>query len=210
MDIDRDQLTGLWRRPRFDSDLEQAVEDRDGVALALIDVDHFKEINDDYGHSVGDEVLKQLAQIISEGEEQYAYRIGGDEFAILMPTISLEQAFLRMEKLRARYQEASAQAHPRQKVTTVTIGVAHYPRDAKDIPALLAAASAAQTSAKENGRNAVSLPPNEEMIMKSCYYSSSAIQKLRALSKKLNRKESPLLREALDDLIRKYDAPVSG
>lgn len=207
MDTERDQLTGLWRSPRFDSDLEQAIEDRDGVALALIDIDYFKQINDDYGHSVGDEVLKQLAKIISEGEEDYAYRIGGDEFAILMPLVSLEQAFLRMEKLRTRYQEASAQAHPKQQQTSVTIGVAHYPRDAKDIASLIAAASAAQAAAKESGRNQVSLPPNEEMVMKSCYYSSNAIQKLRTLSKKLNRKESPLLREALDDLIRKYDAP---
>lgn len=202
-----DPLTQLLRQPRFDADLQQAIDAGDGVALALIDIDYFKEINDNYGHELGDAVLKQLGAIIAAGNEPHAYRIGGDEFAILMPGSTLEQAFLRMEQLRVLYQNASSEAHPQHKHSSVTIGVAHYPRDAKDIASLIAAASAAQAAAKESGRNQVSLPPNEEMVMKSCYYSSNAIQKLRALSKKLNRKESPLLREALDDLIRKYDAP---
>ena len=207
MDTHHDPLTQLLSQPRFDADLQQAIDAGAGVALALIDIDYFKEINDSYGHELGNAVLKQLGNIIAAGNAPHAYRIGGDEFASLMPGSTLEQAFLRMEQLRVLYHNTSSEAHPQHKHSSVTIGVAHYPRDAKDMASLIAAASAAQAAAKESGRNQVSLPPNEEMVMKSCYYSSNAIQKLRALSKKLNRKESPLLREALDDLIRKYDAP---
>jgi diguanylate cyclase len=68
-------------------------------------------------------------------------------------------------------------------------------------------ADAALTAAKESGRNQVALPPNEEMVMKSCYYTGAGVRKLRALAERLNRKESTLLREALDDLLRKYDQP---
>ncbi len=88
-----------------------------------------------------------------------------------------------------------------------TIGVAQYPRDAKDARGLLQAADAALATAKESGRNQVALPPNEEMVMKSCYYPASSMRKLRALAERLGRKDSPLLREALDDLFRKYDIP---
>jgi hypothetical protein len=84
--------------------------------------------------------------------------------------------------------------------------VAHFPRDARDARSLRAAASAALQAAKETGRNQVGLPPNEEMVMKSCYYPTSGIRKLKALAERLGRKESPLLREALEDLIRKYDS----
>lgn len=88
---------------------------------------------------------------------------------------------------------------------SVTAGVAQYPRDAKDSKTLMRSASAALLSAKESGRNQVALPPNEEMVMKTCYYPSTLVRQLKALSEKLDRKESSLFREALTDLIRKYD-----
>jgi len=96
-----------------------------------------------------------------------------------------------------------------QRNLMVTIGVAQYPRDAKDARGLLQAADAALATAKESGRNQVALPPNEEMVMKSCYYPASSMRRLRALAERLGRKDSPLLREALDDLFRKYDVPQS-
>jgi hypothetical protein len=122
-----------------------------------------------------------------------------------------------MEHIRARVEAAqlpklpephhSGLASQEQRQITITVGVAQYPRDAKDLRGLMSAASAALLSAKENNRNQVALPPNEEMVMKSCYYPASSLRKLKVLAERLNRKESRLLREALEDLFRKYKTP---
>ena len=206
MSDEQDAMTGLWRRPRFMSDIQRDLESPDGLALALIDVDYFKDVNDTFGHAAGDMVLKSIAGRIAAVADSRAYRIGGDEFAVLLPNTSLEQAFLRMEALRSAIQAGGAEV-PDGREMTVTVGVAHFPRDAKDGRELLSTAESALANAKENGRNQVSLPPNEEMVMKTCYYSSASIGKLKALAKRLGRTESRLLREALDDLVRKYDQP---
>ena len=92
------------------------------------------------------------------------YHLSGDEFAIVLPGLSLEQAFLRMETLRASIESSARFELPDQRNLMVTIGVAQYPRDAKDARGLLQAADAALATAKESGRNQVALPPNEEMV----------------------------------------------
>lgn len=201
-----DKLTELPNRAALDSTLKGIIEREDGVALALLDIDYFLEINDGFGYEMGDRVLQALAALLARHTPDAAYRISGDEFAIVLSNVTLEQAFLRMEALRARVQEAVDHFElPSRRAVTVTVGVAQYPRDAKDVRGVLSAAAAALEAAKEAGRNQVGLPPNEEMVMKSCYYSSSSMRKLKELAKRLNRKESHLLREALDDLLRKYD-----
>ncbi len=201
-----DSLTGLPNRAALDGKIKSMIEAEDSVALAVLDVDYFLEINDGFGYEVGDRVLQALAALLSHHAPDAAYRISGDEFAVVLPNATLEQAFLRMEALRARVQEAVDHFElPSRRAVTVTIGVAQYPRDAKDVHGVLNAAAAALEAAKDAGRNQVGLPPNEEMVMKSCYYSSSSMRKLKDLAKRLNRKESHLLREALDDLLRKYD-----
>ena len=206
MNKDRDALTGLSSRAAMTRALRQRMEAGADVALAMLDVDHFKEINDQFGHEAGDRLLQTLARLLEKEPCLTAYRISGDEFALLLPEMGLEQAFLRMEALRARI--AAAAEHfdlPEPREVTITIGVAQYPRDGKTADGLLKAADAALLSAKENGRNSVGLPPNEEMVMKSCYYPTTSVRKLKSLAERLNRKEAPLLREALSDLLRKYD-----
>jgi diguanylate cyclase len=139
------------------------------------------------------------------------YRLGGDEFAVLMPDTSLEHAFLEMEELRRKIMVLQEPSLPAGKGITVTIGVAQSPRDAKDGFTLIAAARAALANAKQGGRNQVGLTPTEEsMVLKSCYYSASSLSKLKELAEKRKRKESQLLREALSDLLQKYDAPGAG
>ncbi len=203
-----DTLTGLKDRTSFEVALTQAFTDADSVALALADLDGFHEINMTYGHAVGDEVLRQVAGVLSAALPDQVYRLGGDEFALLMPETSLEKAFLRMELLRTQVLAIDIPQLPSGHRLTITIGVAQHPRDAKDARSLSAAAGAAQASAKESGRNQVGLPPTEEsMVMKSCYYSASSLAKLKSLAEKLRRKESQLLREALSDILRKYDTP---
>jgi diguanylate cyclase len=204
----KDSLTGLPTRSALDATLKQSLDATSPLALAVLDVDNFVGINSNYGRETGDRVLQTLATLLSEAAPESVYRITGDEFAVLMPGLSLEQAFLRMETIRTHVQGAADQfGLPDGRAVTIGIGVAQYPRDAKDPQGLLQAADAALGSAKENGSNQVNLPPNEEMVMKSCYYPATSLRRLKALAERLSRKESPLLREALDDLFRKYDVP---
>lgn len=199
-----EQLTGL--AVGLEDDLKHLVNKHDGLALALLDVDMFMEINTAFGHEAGDRVLKVLSDLLREACPDGAYRTGGDEFGAVMPGVALEQAFLRMEALRAKVQAAAERfALPDGRPITITVGVAHCPRDAKDAASLQRMAYAALIAAKEGGRNQVALPPNEDMVMKSCYYAASSIRRLKALAEQTGRKESALLREALDDLLRKYD-----
>jgi diguanylate cyclase (GGDEF)-like protein len=202
-----DSLTGLPDRVTLEHALQSPV-DAAGVALAALDIDHFLEINAEFGAEAGDQVLRTLARLVTESTSGDVYRITGDEFAVVMPGMSLEDAFLHLESLRKQIEGAARQfGLPDQRAVTVTIGVAQRPRDAKDARGLLEASAAALQAAKEGGRNRVGLPPNEEMVMKSCYYPATSVRKLNTLAKRLSRKESHLLREALDDLFRKYDVP---
>lgn len=206
---DTDALTGLPGRETLREALERTLGAGESVALALLDLDRFMEVNLDFGPQAGDRVLQVVAQMVQEeasAAHGSAYRVSGDEFAVVFPGATLEQAFLRMEQLRQKVAGATDRfALPEGRGMTVTIGVAQAPRDAKDAAGLLKTADSATASAKEQGRNAVGLPPNEEMVMKSCYYSADAVKKLKGLAERLGRKESVLLREALSDLIAKYD-----
>ena len=213
----RDSLTGLKTRPALEADLRRALKEsaasvRKSVALATLDVDHFKQVNDQFGVDAGDCVLRSLADLLEAEAPGNAYRLSGDEFALLLPGLSLGQAFLRMEALRVRVEDAlrrldlpAGNDTPADRSVTITAGVAHCPRDARDVPGLFKAADAALQSAKDTGRNQVGLPPNQEMVMKSSYYPAASVRKLKNLAERTGRKESHLLREALGDLLRKYD-----
>lgn len=210
MTLKADTLTDLPMRPAFNEALQAAIGAGEPVALALIDVDRFAAVNEQLGHDAGDEVLRRLATLLSEAVADGVYRTGGDEFTILLPGMSLEQAFLRMEALRARVHAADWSFVGELGPLSITVGVAQYPRDARDGRGLVTAADAALLAGKEIGRNSVSLPPNEEMVMKSCYYSASSLRRLKQLAERTRRSESQLLREALEDLFRKYDSPRSS
>lgn len=201
-----DSLTGLLNHKAMEKNVQEKIGQDEQVALAMIDVDHFLELNETLGSEAGDQVLKLLAAVLKEEPGAEAYRVSGDEFALVLHGASLELAFLQMERLRAKIESSQDMFQlPQEHRITVTVGVAQYPRDGKTESALRRAASAALVSAKETGRNQVALPPNEEMVMKSCYYPSTNVRRLKSLAEQLNKKESALLREALDDLLRKYD-----
>jgi diguanylate cyclase (GGDEF)-like protein len=201
-----DQLTGLPVRVAFEEALKQAIAASEGVALALLDLDNFKEINDEHGYAAGDAVLRAIGPLLEASAPGRAFRLGGDEFALLLPDATLEQAFLKVEGLRAQVQaELRAPASGGERPVTIKAGVAQIPRDAKDQRGLVSAADGALQAAREVGRNTVCLPPNEEMVMKSAYYPATSLRRLKALAERLKRSESRLLREALEDLFRKYD-----
>jgi diguanylate cyclase len=205
-----DGLTGLPNRSVLDHVLKQAIGQEHPVALVLLDIDYFDEVNTKFGYPAGDQLLQGLAALLTAEAPDDVYRISGDEFAVVLRGTSLEQAFLRAEALRTAIQIADIVRLPDHRAVSVTIGVAQYPRDASDLRRLWSAADAALAAAKEAGRNQVALPPTEEMIMKTCYYPASSVRKLKALAERLRRKESHLLREALDDVLRKYDVPTAS
>ena len=203
MERPNDALTDLPGRVAMEDELAERLERREPSAVALVDVDFFQELNDRCGHPAGDQTLQRLAGLLRGAGA--AYRISGDEFALVIPQVTLEQAFLQVERLRCLVSGTDFGLSDGRTVT-ITAGVAHSPRDAKEVQALLNAADAALLSAKEGGRDQVALPPNEEMVLKSCYYPSAGLRKLKALAERLGQRESYLLREALTDLLRKYDS----
>ena len=205
MERPSDALTGLPGRVVMEDELAERLGRQEPFAVALVDVDFFQEINDQHSHVGGDQTLQRLAGLLQEAGAGTAYRISGDEFALVIPQVTLEQAFLQVERLRGLVSGTDFGLGGGRAVT-ITAGVAHSPRDAKEVQALLNAADAALLSAKEGGRDQVALPPNEEMVLKSCYYPSAGLRKLKALAERLGQRESYLLREALSDLLRKYDA----
>lgn len=149
----RDALTGLGNHRTFHEDLRRHVEiaqRRHGtVSLAMVDVDHFKQVNDLHGHGEGDRVLSRIATLLSSGRAgDVAYRVGGDEFALLLPSTTLEQAELVLERIRCRVTEEF-------DTVSVSIGIAEAGRPAADAETLLACADLALYKAKDTGRNRV-------------------------------------------------------
>jgi diguanylate cyclase (GGDEF)-like protein len=154
----RDPLTGLLDRGRLEDDgpLWFADADRltENASMLVIDVDHFKSINDRFGHAAGDEALRLIGQRLAElvrGEDR-VYRYGGEEFVVLCDHLSHGPAMMTAERLRLAVAATTAgSGHP----LTVSIGVATAPVDAKDFRALFAAADARLYAAKEAGRDRV-------------------------------------------------------
>lgn len=100
---ERDPLTGIRNRRGFLDSAEQVLRGRSNAVVALIDIDHFKAVNDEYGHDIGDVLLKSLARRIEDHlrRSDIAARWGGEEFAVLLPDTTLDEARLVMERLRA-------------------------------------------------------------------------------------------------------------
>ncbi len=157
----RDGLTGLFNRRYLDGILDREVSRarREGspLALVMLDIDHFKRVNDTYGHQAGDEVLRVLAATLQADirAEDTACRYGGEEFLILLPNMPLAAAIERAEGWR-RAVEALTVGHGEFAITfTISLGVAAYPEHGKTPDDLTRCADQALYRAKAAGRNRV-------------------------------------------------------
>lgn len=165
-----DGLTGLLNRramqEAIDQQLARSRRARDTFAVVMLDLDHFKSINDRYGHPVGDEVLKHVASLLQAGirDIDRLGRFGGEEFVLLLPSMSLADAALAAEKLRERL---SAQPLPRPEgplALAASWGVAEWKGPAEDAARVLLRADQALYSAKHGGRNRVVMAAAEPQV----------------------------------------------
>lgn len=156
-----DELTGLKNRRAFFDDIESVIAGsrRRGkpVAIALLDLDHFKDVNDTHGHSIGDEVLREVAHRIEETlrQEQIVGRIGGEEFVVLLPDTSPQQALIAVERVRKAIGDTPISATDGVRVSvTVSGGIAPL-LDGMTVAISMQQADKAMYRAKALGRNRV-------------------------------------------------------
>lgn len=149
----RDGLTGLYNHRQFQDMLLKLIEEGDDVALLMIDIDHFKKVNDEYGHQAGDKVIKTLANLISH--TGIAARYGGEEFAIVLPNTSLKKGIDRAVRIRSNIEKQIININGKDVNITISVGVAHYPSDAQTREDLIEKADKALYRAKQTGRNKV-------------------------------------------------------
>ena len=156
-----DGLTGLLNRRAIEESIEAQIRrsQRSGEAFSvlMLDLDHFKSINDRFGHAVGDQALRHVAAVLLAGVRDVddIARIGGEEFLALMPGATLEAATPVAERLREQLAAQPLHLDGNAIAVTVSIGVAQWSESADDVSRLLVRADAALYQAKQQGRNRV-------------------------------------------------------
>lgn len=157
----RDALTGLINRGHFTEmasmELERARRFSEPLTIALLDIDHFKRVNDTYGHDAGDQALIMFARVCQDYTRRIDYvgRLGGEEIAILLPRANKEPAYEMMQRLRLGLMEQRLQATGAEYSITVSIGLASLRGHTRDLRELMRNADAALYKAKREGRNRV-------------------------------------------------------
>ncbi|NHQ85912.1 diguanylate cyclase [Iodobacter sp. HSC-16F04] len=159
----RDPLTGLYNRrylaETLDIMLAQATRNQMPLSAVMIDIDHFKTVNDTYGHPAGDEALKCLARFLSAQARtsDIVCRLGGEEFLILMMGASAENAQIKIDKYREDFSKITIRHQNSALKITFSAGIAVYPNHTESSKKLLEYADLALYASKHNGRNRVSI-----------------------------------------------------
>jgi len=154
-----DELTGLRNRRSFmesaRQELERALRYGHYFSMISFDLDHFKKVNDSWGHAVGDAVLQHMANLLKDNlrDVDIPGRIGGEEFSVLLPNTSLENGVLLAERLRREVEKSPAMYEGKEISYTVSLGVTVYREGVSSVDELLKAADEALYEAKSKGRN---------------------------------------------------------
>ena len=189
--------------------VEQAQTEDLILSLVLLDIDHFMQVNDLHGHSVGDAVIRRVAEVIRSTipESAISARYGGEEFVVLLPGLEREQALLLAEQMRSTADAETDYVTDEKSVKLVVKlsgGVSAYPTDGRTTSEILRKADQALYRAKDTGRNKVCIAEEECMAAKTSHFTLTQLARLSRLGKEEGVGEAVLLREALDDLLIKY------
>ena len=154
-----DPLTDLFNRryldETLDRELARASRENYPLCVIMLDIDHFKLMNDTHGHEAGDLVLKALAKTLFSRNRRgdFACRYGGEEFVVVMPNINVDTAYRRAEELRKALNSLSVPYENYRLTITISMGIACYPANGEDRESLLRAADRAMYAAKKAGRD---------------------------------------------------------
>ena len=160
----KDSLTGLYTRKftieRLDQEIGRCLITSTPLSIMMLDIDFFKKYNDLYGHLAGDMVLRSLAASLGgylKGRDSIIGRLGGEEFLVILPSTSKQEAFSLAENIRGGIQEKTLSIRRKPSSITVSIGIANFPQDANLPGDLLNKADIALYEAKKTSRNRVCL-----------------------------------------------------
>lgn len=161
----KDELTGLYNRRAFfelgKQLFKQAKRYQQRISVMMIDIDHFKNINDNHGHAVGDTVLKAFGGLLQNSvrEADILARIGGEEFAVILPQTGIEEASNLAERIRERIEAEVLKHDALQIKITASFGIASCMAESDDLDRMLTKADDALYIAKKKGRNQVKICP---------------------------------------------------
>lgn len=156
-----DGLTGIWSRryflERFREELKRSKQFKHSFAFLMVDIDHFKEYNDRYGHLVGDVILREVARIIKDGLRQIdlVCRYGGEEFSIILTETDKAGAMFAAERIRQSVEARHIHAYDEDLTVTISVGISVFPSQGRDTHKLIDKADQALYQAKQTGRNKV-------------------------------------------------------
>ncbi len=211
--------SGQFFRQPVEWRLDQIIAEIDAghnglVTVAFMDIDRYSQVEWDHGYGLADALLKAIeAEMLKAAQATFAGRYVRDSFMVLYRDLSFEDAFLEAERLRAQLSSTAfhLQSGAEQCEVTVTLscGVSSYPGDPENRSALVTLAEEACRRAFEGGGNRTALARPVNMVPKTSHYLPAQLERLRELAQQMNLAEAALLREALDDLLRKYDQRVA-
>jgi len=156
-----DSLTGVFKRryyiERLNEEIERSKRFNLSFSLLMVDVDHFKEQNDHYGHLVGDAIIKEVSRAIKENIRQIDLlgRYGGEEFSIILTETAKAEAKFVSERIRQSIEDRRIRVYDEDLKVTISIGMSSYPSDAGDADSLIEKSDEALYKAKNAGRNQV-------------------------------------------------------
>ena len=202
----KDKLTDCLNVGAFNCDFLRMIDNADDkntdLTLVMADMDGLMRVNKDFGHQTGDNVLKEIAKNLTDIEhEHFTYRYSGDEFALLFPNTEKEQVFLIMEEARKKVAESPECL---RASTSISAGIATYPEDGGRDSDIIRKAEGAMYRAKMAGANRIALAKEEKLVTKTAHYTVEQLKRLEKLSGKTGITEAALMREALDELLKKY------
>lgn len=159
--IQQDGLTGLANRRTFDIEIQQLFDEKIPFSVIMLDIDFFKKVNDTYGHLMGDDILKALAEVISQfaGPKDLCFRYGGEEFGILLYGKDELESYEIAEKLRKKVQVMPT---PMGKTITISLGISAYRKEDKSPTEVIKRADSALYESKLNGRNRTTIYSKKE------------------------------------------------